>query len=227
MEVIKISKAICEEFVTKKHYSRRASIFWAGFGLIENGMITGVCVFGQPSPAIQKYAFQERDFKLYELSRLVVQSKSKNAASFLVSNALKQLEAPCAVVSYADTEYGHSGIIYQATNWMYTGNTVSHDHLYIVDGKRTHSMTLREKGITSPKAWAKENNIQTVKPFPKHRYFIFHGDKRQKKVMQSKLKYAIVDTYPKSEKTMYDSGDDLQISVAEKPSLPLLKLWNK
>jgi hypothetical protein len=124
------------------------------------------------------------------------------------------LKAPCAVVSYSDTEFNHSGIVYQATNWLYTGSTVSHDHMYLVDGVRTHSMSLRDKGITSPKTWAKENNIQTVKPFPKHRYFQFVGDKRQKKMMISKLKYDIIDVYPKSEKTMYDDGQDLDISIA-------------
>ena len=177
MRVIKISKSICNEIITKKHYSHKPSIFWAGFGLIEDNKVTGVCVYGEPSPAIQKYAFNDRDFQLYELSRLVVQSKTKNAASFLIGNSLQMLKSPCAVVSYSDTEYNHSGIVYQATNWLYTGSTTSHDHLYLIDGVRTHSMSLRDKGITSPKTWAKDNNIQTVKPFPKHRYFQFVGDK--------------------------------------------------
>lgn len=207
MQVISVDKATCVEFVTKKHYSRNMSIFWKGFGLVENNSITGVCIFGQPSPPIQKHAFKDRDFKLYELTRLVVQSKTKNATSFLVGNALKMLEAPCAVVSYADTEMGHCGIVYQATNWLYTGATISHDHLYLIDGKRTHAMTLRDRGITNPKEWARDNNISTVKPHPKHRYFFFVGDKRQKKQMQSKLNYAIIDNYPKCDQVRYDDGE--------------------
>lgn len=213
MNVIPLLKKQCEEFVTKKHYSRRASIFWKGFGLIENGMVTGVCVYGQPSPSIQRYAFDDRDFKLYELARLVVQSKTKNAASFLVGNSLKMLERPSAVVSYADMEQGHAGIIYQATNWMYTGATVAHDHLYIIDGKRVHSMTLRDKGITSPKKWAKENGIETVKPMAKHRYFYVNGSKSQKRAMAKKLKYAILPTYPKCDKKTYDDGDDITMGA--------------
>ena len=42
MRVEPISKAIADQFVLAKHYSRRAPIFWAGFGLIEGGMVTGV-----------------------------------------------------------------------------------------------------------------------------------------------------------------------------------------
>ena len=213
MRVEPISKAIADQFVLAKHYSRRAPIFWAGFGLIEDGMVTGVVVYGQPSPPIQKHAFRERDFRLYELSRLVVQSESMNAASFLVGNSLKMLEPkPCAVISYADMEQNHCGIVYQATNWLYTGATKSHDKAYIVDGKRTHPMTLRDMGITNPTAWARENNIEMVYPEEKHRYFQLIGNKRQKREMLSRLAYPVIDTYPKCEQRRYDDGDILQVS---------------
>jgi len=213
MRVEPISKAIADQFVLAKHYSRRAPIFWAGFGLIEAGMVTGVVVYGQPSPPIQKHAFRERDFRLYELSRLVVQSESRNAASFLVGNSLRMLEPkPCAVISYADMEQSHCGIVYQATNWLYTGATKSHDKAYIVDGKRTHPMTLRDMGITNPTAWARENNIEMVHPEEKHRYFQLIGNKRQKREMLSRLAYPVIDTYPKCEQRRYDDGDILQVS---------------
>ena len=173
MIVCRLDKQSCDKWVVRKHYSRRAPIFWEGFGLVIDGMVEGVCVYGQPSPAIQKHAFDDRDFRLYELSRLVVQCSNKNAASFLVGNSLKMLQAPCSVVSYADSAHGHSGVIYQATNWIYTGAVVSHDKAYIVEGKETHPMTLRDMGITSPGKWAKENGIQSIRPKPKHRYFFF------------------------------------------------------
>tara|TARA_R110002110_G_scaffold386681_1_gene598415 strand:- start:64 stop:720 length:657 start_codon:yes stop_codon:yes gene_type:complete len=217
MIVVRLNKGECEEWVTRKHYSRRASIFWAGFGLEINGMIEGVCVYGQPSPPIQKHAFRDRDFKLFELARLVVQTSKKNAASYLVGNSLRMLAAPCAVISYADTEQGHSGIVYQATNWHYTGATRSHDKAYMVNGKRTHPMTLRDQGITDPTRWAKENGIAMVPPMDKHRYFQFVGDKRQRRTMAAKLKYPIVSTYPKSPRSRYDDGD--AIAMPSQPSL--------
>jgi len=217
MNVIQISKQVAEQFVLNKHYSRRASIFWAGFGLEEDGQITGVAVYGQPSPPIQKHAFKDREFRLYELARVVVQSKTKNASSFLVANSLKMLEPkPCAVISYADMEQNHCGIIYQATNWLYTGATKSHDKAYIVDGKRTHPMTLRDQGITDPTRWAKENGIEMVKPMDKHRYFQFVGDKRQRRTMQEKLNYPVLTSYPKCDQRRYDDGPDLCIQVEQK-----------
>ena len=213
--VVPLAKSVCDAFVSAKHYTRRPSVFWKGFGLVENGMVVGVAVYGQPSPPIQKHAFRDRDFRLYELCRVVVQTKTKNAASLLVGRSLNMLEKPCAVVSYADMEQGHSGIIYQATNWLYTGATVSHDKLYVVEGKRTHPMTLRDMGITNPTAWARENNIPYVKPSPKHRYFYLVGNKWQKRNMLSKLKYDVINDYPKTEKTYYDDGAEMYVRYEE------------
>jgi hypothetical protein len=210
MKVVKITKQIADRFVVEKHYSRRASIFWAGFGLEEDGKITGVAVYGQPP--IQKHAFRDRDFRLYELARVVVQSKTKNASSFLIGRSLRMLEPqPCAVISYADMEQNHCGIIYQATNWTYTGATKSHDKSYMVDGKRTHPMTLRDRGITDPTRWARENGIEMVKPMDKHRYFQFIGTKHDKKKMREKLNYAPVKDYPKCDQRRYNDGPDLLV----------------
>jgi len=211
MRVVPLGKADCEKFVLNKHYSRRASIFWAGFGLVIDGRVEGVCVFGQPSPPIQKHAFKDRDFQLYELARLVVQTPRRNAASFLVGNALRMLKGPCAVVSYADTEQGHAGIVYQATNWIYTGATKSHDKAYLVDGKRTHPMTLRDRGITDPVRWARENGIEMLPPMQKHRYFFFIGSKSQRKSMKARLCYPVVPAYPKLPKSRYDDGDRIEM----------------
>jgi hypothetical protein len=215
--VIPVEKGICDEWITNKHYSRRPSIFWAGFGLVVDTKLEGVCVFGQPSAPIQKHAFTARDFRLYELSRLVVQTTRKNAASFLIAGAIKQLEAPCAIVSYADSTYGHCGYVYQATNWLYTGATKSHDHLYLIGNERLHPMTVRDRfGVTNLKDWAKANNIQTIPPEPKHRYFFLHGDRRQKRQMLAKLKYSVVDKYPKMTPRRYDAGPELNHIIQER-----------
>lgn len=208
LRVEKIDKATALKIVSSKHYSRRLGIFWEGFGLFDGETIVGVVCYGQPSAPIQKHAFKDRNFRLYELTRLVVDRGIKNGASILIANSLKLLsEKPSAVISYADSSHGHSGIVYQATNWLYTGAVVAHDCLYVLDGVPTHPMTLRDRlGIMDPGRWAKENNIERVKPKEKHRYFYFLGNKYQKRDMQKKLAYAQVASYPKSEKTEYDAG---------------------
>lgn len=209
--VVPVTREQCRPFIMEKHYAKRMPIFWHGFGLERDGRLEGVCVYGQPSPNLQKSAFRDREWAFLELVRLVIQTDEPNAASTLVGQSLQMLPRPCAVVSFADTAQGHSGIVYQATNWTYTGATVSHDKAYIVNGKAVHPMTLRDRGITSPAAWAKENGIETVKPQPKHRYFFFVGSARQKGRMKRALTYPIVQCYPKSEKRMYDAGPRVEV----------------
>lgn len=215
VDVVSIDKKTAAPFVLNKHYARRMPVFWEAFGLVVDGLIDGVVVYGQPSPPISRSAFREREFRLYELARLVVQTDLKNAASILVGRSLHMLkEQPSAVVSYADTEWGHAGIIYQATNWLYTGATKSHDHTYIVDGVRTHPMTLRDRGITDPKRWAKENGVPTAAPLEKHRYFFLNGSRAEKRDMRAKLAYPVLPAYPKLPKRMYDAGSLIDMPYA-------------
>jgi hypothetical protein len=176
-----------------------------------------VVIYGQPSPAIQKFAFSERTvygkrFGILELNRLIVETPIKNAASFLIGNSLKLLPKPCAVVSYADTAMGHCGRVYQATNWLYTGSTISHDKLYALPehlakfkGEIVHSLTIQDRFNTnSPTKFAKENGIELITPQPKHRYFYFLGTAAEKRKLRGFLKYPPVLEYPKSTPTRYD-----------------------
>lgn len=217
MEVRRINKKTAEIIVKNKHYSKKLGILWEAFGLYLDNKVIGVCCYGQPSAPIQKHAFSDRNFRLYELTRLVVDNNApQNAASFLIGNSLQMLkEKPCAVISYADSAWNHCGIVYQATNWIYTGGTRSHDSLYIVNGERTHPMTLRDKyGITNPVEWAKENNIERVKPDIKHRYFYLVGTQKQRKSMLKKLRYEAIKEYPKVDKKLYESVVDCQNLLA-------------
>lgn len=215
MYILKISKNTAENIIRRKHYSKKLGIMWEAFGLYDDdNKIIGVCCYGQPSAPIQKYAFHDRNFRLYELTRLVIDDDTpKNAGSFFISNSLKLLsEKPCAIVSYADSAWGHCGIVYQSANWLYTGATTSHDCLYLVDGEILHPMTIRDRfNVTEIAKWARDNGVTKVKPKEKHRYFYFMGNKFQKREMLSKLKYKVIDEYPKCEKVKYVSAGSCAI----------------
>lgn len=209
MNVERIDKKTAGKIIGAKHYSKRLGIFWEGFSLIHDGVIIGVITYGQPSAPIQKHAFNNRDFRLYELTRLVIdRGAPRNAASYLIAHSLALLSVkPCAVISYADSAQGHCGIVYQATNWLYTGGNVAHDCLYRVGNELLHPMTLRDRfGVLDPVAWAKTNCVERVKGGVKYRYFQFIGTKAQKREMLAKLKYNVESTYPKTDKTLYDDG---------------------
>lgn len=197
----------------EKHYAKRKPMYQFAFALVENGKIEGVVVYGRPPVQIEKHVFSEKptyEYKVYELTRLVIQTKTKNAASFLIGNSLKLLPKPNIVVSYADSNMNHCGIVYQSTNWVYTGGNKAHDCEYIVEGKKMHPKSITERlGITAIAKWAKENNIERIKPKIKYRYFFINASKTKKKDMLNKLKYKVINKYPKCEKTMYDAGDKI------------------
>ena len=216
MEVRRITKAEASVVVCAKHYTRRLGIFWEGFGLFADGALVGVACYGQPSAPIQKHAFRDRDFRLYELTRLVVDRGVGNGASTLIGRSLQMLnERPAAVISYADGGQGHCGIVYQATNWLYTGAVKAHDSLYLVGGEKLHPMTIRDRyGVTEPAAWAREHGHEKIAPQPKHRYFYFVGSKSDRRRMLSRLAYLVLPEYPKADKTLYDCGPSVEQCLA-------------
>ena len=63
--------------------------------------------------------------------------------------------------------------------------------------------------------WAKENNIERIKPKIKYRYFFINADKNTKKDMIKKLRYPIIKDYPKCDKKMYDAGDNILMNYQD------------
>lgn len=215
MNVQQIPNEEAYQWVIQKHYAHRMPCVQYAFGLFENNLPIGVVTFGPtPTPAVsQNILGPEWANKIYELNRLVVDSKEKNAASFLVSHALKLMPHPSCIVSYADGGMGHIGYVYQATNFLYTGAVTAHDSEYIVNGVKTHAHTLTARGHTAVKQWAKENNIEEVKPKPKHRYVYFLGSKTEIKAMRKLLRYPVLSVYPKGDTKRYDASASIPVQA--------------
>ena len=171
-------------FLSTWHYSDYTNIQAKEvFGLFREGTflpeMVGVCIYTRPAgpTAAQKYYPQDPD-KCLELRRLcLVDDTPKNAESFFVSRTLKWLRKYTDwkfVVSYADPEQGHTGVIYKAANFKYEGITAPGSSL-IVDGKpfhiRTLTMTDRPYGVEINQRYKnKDPNVQIIKTEPKHIY---------------------------------------------------------
>ena len=123
--VLQIPSAQTHEWLLYKHYAHRIPSITYAFGLYdEQNLIQGVCTFGSPpSPALIQGLFNKQyTDKIIELNRLCINGEMpENTTSYFVSRCLKQLPKPTIVVSYADTSMGHTGYIYQACNFIYTG----------------------------------------------------------------------------------------------------------
>ena len=202
----------CKEWLLKKHYLKRMTSFTYSFGLFENNILVGVLTFGNAVPIyMKKSLFGEKYMDIvYELNRLCTNDNlDKNANSYFISEAFKLLPKPLIIVSYADKSVGHNGYIYQATNFMFTGE--SHTQLdWKLKGKEhIHSRTLMDE-------FAFENNrveklkekygddLYQVKREPKYRYVYVIADKNTKKeIMKHKL--FELKEYPKGENIRYNS----------------------
>lgn len=208
-----VSTDQCKEWLLKKHYLHRMTSFTYSFGLYENNILVGVITFGNAVPlTMKKSLFGEKYMNLvYELNRLCTNDDlDKNATSFFVSQSFKLLPKPLIIVSYADKSVGHNGYIYQATNFMFTGE--SHTQLdWKLKGKEhIHSRTLMDEFAFEDNRIEKlkqkyGNLLYQIKREPKYRYVMVLANKSLKsQIMKNKL--FEIRPYPKGENIRYDAS---------------------
>jgi len=173
------------KFLKKWHYSDYVNIqakhtfclFKDGkFGLPE---MIGVCIYTRPAgPSAAQSYYPNNPDKVLELRRLcLIDDTPKNAESFFVSKTIKWLKKNTDwefIISYADEEQGHTGVIYKACNFNYLGKTKAGKTLE-VDGKRFHIRTLsmldRPYGVEINKRWKeKDDGVSIIETLPKHIY---------------------------------------------------------
>ena len=199
--VVSLPKHEAEKWLLQKHYAKRKAPISYLFGITDGDYILGVCSFGCP-PNMNyndgKCLFNDLSVKTLELNRLVVNSNQpKNTLSFFVSQCLKQLPKPCAVVSYADPNVNHFGDIYQATNWLYLGTSSPKHRYHFEDGS---TFDIRRGIHTKGKIVKKEKLKSTL------RYLYLVGTKSERKKMRLHLKH-LPQKYPKGEVNHYECKD--------------------
>ena len=194
-----ISHASAQILVVNNHYLHRRCPCSFSFGLFDNSnsVPIGVIIYGTPSSAPLRRGICGDDEKnnVIELTRLWISDDAiKNSESFLISHTLPLVDKEI-VVSYADPTQNHIGVVYQATNWIYTGLSAKRTN-WTVEGTNKHCQTIADK-YTSEELKQKYGDAFTLVDRPrKHRYVFFNCDKRRKRELIKKLKYPIFP-YPK------------------------------
>jgi len=206
-----IDKWECKDWLLNKHYAHKIPLIIYAFGLFnEQNLLCGCCTFSPPARMLNMgYGIFGDTIKVHtiELSRLVVnEGMEKNVLSFFVSKSINFLPTPICIISYADSNSGHHGYIYQATNWHYCG---------ITSIEKTYFDTINNK-ILHPRTVVQNYGSREVDKLPKHieinkenggkyRYVKFLGNKNQIKEMILKNTYPILP-YPKGDNTRYDAS---------------------
>jgi hypothetical protein len=211
MIVLPIKPEEAEPWLLKKHYAKRMCPISYAFGVYRDTQLIGVVTYGTPvSSALRVGVCGERWIdNVIELNRLCCNNE-KNVASILVGRSLKMLPKPSVVVSYADTEQGHVGYVYQATNFVYTGLSAKRTDWKIKGMEHLHGATVADmsRGQENRAQWMRDkfgDDFYLEDRARKHRYVYFVGSQGQKKAMLSDLNYKI-EPYPKGDSRRYDAG---------------------
>ena len=145
-------------------------------GAWERGKFIGVVLFGRgATPNLGKpYSLGQNE--CVELVRIAL-TKHENPVSRIASLAMKFLSRSNQnlrlIVSFADQSQGHHGGIYQAGNWVYSGQS-DPSKFYMIRGKLTHPRSIGAKGLVQNIYGARQidPNATVVDVPGKHRYLM-------------------------------------------------------
>ena len=150
-----INRKALTSFIEKHHYSHNINGIqsYHHFGLYTEGnfglpKMIGAMLYAMPSmPHTAKKYNPINPDRCMELRRLVcIDDTPKNAESFFIGKTIRWLKQHTdyeVIVSFADKEHGHTGVIYKASNFEFIGETGA-GRVLMVDGKEYHSRSLSQ-----------------------------------------------------------------------------------
>lgn len=149
------------EFIETWHYSKNINGCIADycFKLMDGDIMIGASFFGKMAMAGQTKRFSDNPDDVIELRRLCcIDATPKNTESYFIGGMLRWLKKNTdikIVVSYADAEHGHEGIIYKASNFEYLDFRKG-SKVIIYNGKQYHDKAIRTKYKDKLKPFAQE-----------------------------------------------------------------------
>lgn len=187
------------KIVVENHYLHRKAPCSIAFGLFFDDQLKGVVCYGTPSsaPLRSGIAGPENASNVIELTRLwVCDSVPRNGESYLIGRTLK-MAGKEIIVSFAEIQQGHIGIVYQATNWIYTGLSAKRTN-WTIDGVDKHCQTLADK-YSAAEIRAKYGDRFSLQERPrKHRYVFINAKGKRREQLINSLRYRPMP-YPKHE----------------------------
>ena len=222
LSVRKISKSVAKELIVKNHYSHLWTKVSYAIGVYveddshsffeSTDKLIGVACYGDPIGRLSGQSISEEldRTEVLELVRLFVfDGYGSNIESWFLGHTFNWLRENVphikALISYSDPKEGHCCTIYQATNWLYQGDSLRYNDSWSFkfseDGEWQHGRTIFPTyGTNNPS----EIQKQVTSPFwirkepRKHRYvYILTKGGERRKLLKS-IKHPIL---PYSKKT--------------------------
>jgi hypothetical protein len=225
VKIKQIDKSTAEQIIVKNHYTHKWSLCQIAYGVFlqtdnecqfieaKEEKLIGCLVYGQPVGRSAAESISEliKVDEVFELTRLFIHDGyGRNIESYAISQSLKLLKRDFpylkAMITYADNEAGHRGIIYQACGFHYQGNSslalmpnfsislVGPPYQWMHSRSVTstygsHNVEFLKKKIGHT-FWRKKEST-------KHRYVCLLGNKLERKKILANLKHPFLP-YPKS-----------------------------
>lgn len=215
LEVRSVKPEETHDWLIRIHYAGRIPSISYAFGLYRDLELVGIVTYGTPSSAPLRagIAGETHAGKVLELNRLCFAEPIQNGPSMLVARSLRLLPSPCIVVSYADTEQGHVGYVYQACNFIYTGLSAKRTDWKVKGMEHLHGQTIADmsraacgEGKGARADFMREkfgDDFYLQDRARKHRYIFLRGSYREQGEMRAALLYP-VEAYPKGDSKRYE-----------------------
>ena len=197
-----VDRKVIQSFIHKWHYSHDTNGIQQTqcFALYNENKIIGAIIYAIPSmPNTAKKYNPDNPLRCWELRRLCcIDDTPTNTESYFIGQTLRWLRQNTdteVIVSYADLEQGHEGVIYKASNFHYLGQSGG-GQVLMVDGKKYHARSLNQKekpygralkrrwdNKDGHKFWDSEQDMYYVKTKPKNIYVYYLSKKAKKKYL--------------------------------------------
>ena len=139
----------------------------------------GVIIYGPGATPHIATPYDKWQGQVLELERVALNGKqghgkTSQALSLTLKAVKEYFPWVDLIVSYADLDQDHAGILYHSTNWIYTGIKNENSRVaFIIFGKKTHPKSCHSKGWKQSLLWLRENVDPDAEEFitkGKHKY---------------------------------------------------------
>lgn len=185
----------------KFHYAKSVPVNTFGHSVFnDQNEWCGVILYGTGATPNIGSQYNLKQGQVVELVRMALNGKQKSTSNTMATSLRllkKKLPLVKLVVSYADIDQNHFGVIYQACNWFYVGSCNENTRTgFIIHGKKVHNKSLHGMG--------KEQSLKGARSIdPKATEYISKGKRKYLYPLNKSLRYlcqSIAKPYPKKTK---------------------------
>ena len=197
-----VDRKVIQKFVEKNHYSHSTNGIQHTqcFALFDDMKMIGAMIYAIPSmPATAARYNRDNPDRCWELRRLCcIDDTPTNTESYFIGHTLRWIKQNTdieVIVSYADLEQGHAGVVYKASNFHLLGQSGG-GRVLMVDGRKYHARSLGQKIKPYGRAlkrrwdnkdghefWESKQDMHFVDTKPKNIYVYYLSKKIKKKYL--------------------------------------------